>query len=95
MMNDKSCCKICPLSFGVAIGGAKALYMMFIAWVGLWFGYGLPLITHISTFIHGYAPTFVGGLWGGLYGFIDGFIFGFIAAFIYNLCVGCRSCKKE
>lgn len=75
--------------FGIAIGITTGLYMMFFAWAGGIWGYGLPIINEISSVYLGYAPNFIGGLFGGLWGFVDGFIFGIFVGWVYNLCLRC------
>jgi hypothetical protein len=94
MMSKDGCnvAKLCPFSLGVGIGFAKAIFMMVFAWAGWLGGYYLPMIQQMAGMLHGYAPTFVGGLWGGLWGLIVGFVFGFLVGFFYDMCLCC--CKK-
>ncbi|MHB1948203.1 MAG: bacteriophage holin [Gammaproteobacteria bacterium] len=96
MKNDVECvkAKLCPVSFGLAVGVIKGLWLLLLAWAGWLFGYGMPAIEHIAKYYHGYAGSFQGGLIGGFFGFISGFIFGFIFAGLYDffLCRGCMKC---
>lgn len=90
MMGNGECkCVLCPVSFGVGLGIASALFMLAYAWAGWLGGYATQVIDLSSTVHAGYAPTFIGGLVGAVWGFIEGFIFGFIAVFFYNKCLRC------
>lgn len=86
--------KFCPISLGVAFGLANGFCLLVLAWAAMWFGYGVPLVEMIGSFYHGYAATYMGGLFGALWGFIDGFIFGAIVGVIYNFCM-CRCCGRN
>ena len=88
--------KLCPVSLGLAFGILKGLSLMILALAGT-YGYGLEMIQHISSMLHGYGPSFVGGLWGGLWGLICGFIFGALLALIYDCCLCClkKSCSSD
>jgi hypothetical protein len=83
--------KICPVSLGIAVGVTKGLYLMLLAWVAMFFGYGTAMVDHISSVYPSYVASFSGGLIGGLWGLICGFVFGFVVAFLYDWCVCCRS----
>lgn len=85
--------KLCPFSFGIAIGAAEGIYMLLFGWIAWIWGYGVGLIQLISQGFIGFAPSFSGGIFGGIWGFFDGFIFGLIAAWVYNLCTS--RCKSE
>jgi len=93
--NESTKAKLSIISFGIGIGVAEGLYMLLFAWAGKLFDYGLPLIQQLATVMHGYAPSFMGGIIGGIWGFVDGFIFGLIAALVYNLCFCCRCGKTS
>lgn len=86
--------KFCVLSFGFALGIAKGLFFMILAWSSAGFGYGSEMITLLASVYHGYAATFVGGIIGAVWGLVDGFIFGIILAGLYN-CFVCACCKKS
>lgn len=98
-MPSKSECprqnRICPFSLGIAFGVTKALFMLFSAWAGYFWGYGTVLIKQIAVLYHGFAPTIIGGLYGALWGFVGGFVFGFIAGLIYDFCLCCCCVKTS
>jgi len=94
-MMDKGECtatKICPFSLGLSIGVVTGLYMLLLAWVALFKGYGVDMVHQVASVYLGYAPTIVGGVIGGVWGLVDGFVFGFIVGWIYNFVHG--RCKK-
>jgi ABC-type multidrug transport system permease subunit len=86
--------KLSVWAFGLALGITKALFLLVIAWVALFSGYGMGMVHDVGTYFHGYAPTFLGGIFGAILGFICGFIFGVIFAWIYNLCA-CHGCRRK
>ncbi len=94
---EKKCCstRICSPALGVAFGLATGIMMMLFAWAGWLWHIGVGMIEQYAAVYHGYAPTFVGGLFGLLWGVIDGFIFGLIAGWIYNCCARCCHCAKS
>lgn len=96
MLNhDENQYRLCACTLGVAIGVAKGLFLMLLAWVGLVWGAGLPLVQHMGTFLQGYAPTLSGGLIGGAWGFAVGFVSGLVIGWVYNLCLCCgKFCGK-
>lgn len=95
MMDDKQCVrtKLCAFSFGIALGVTEAIFMMVLAWVAGFCGYGDLMVQQIATVYYGYAPSFVGGILGGLWGLADGFVFGLVAGWIYNCCL-CHCHKR-
>jgi hypothetical protein len=94
MLKDRSCVdgsanRLCPCSFGVAIGVTKALCVVYLAMLAMYFGYGLDMVRMVASVYHGYAATFMGAVYGGLWALLDGFIFGAIVAMVYNCCSRC------
>lgn len=81
--------KIYPVSFGFALGLFSGLGWMLFAWAGARWGFGLNLLSQMSTVFDGLAPTFVGGLWGFFWGFIELFVFGVLSAAVYNGTLKC------
>ena len=84
--------KICPVSFGLAVG-IVSFFAIFI-WT-LWvMRYGMPpmMIT-----MHLPAPTIQGGLVHALLAFVKGFLFGFFVALLYDFFACCcfARCKKD
>ena len=71
--------KALALSFGATV----ALFMLFIGWAAA-FGWGVGVVTAISSLYIGFAPTILGGIIGAIYGFIDGAIGGALIAYFYN-----------
>lgn len=84
--------KLCPFTFGLALGLTCAIFTAVYAWIGWAWGYGVELITQYGSVYFGYAPTFIGGLWGALWGFAEGFIFGFVLVLIFDLLMCCKKC---
>ena len=91
--NEYTPAKLCPFSFGVALGLTEGLFLLLFAWAGHFWYFGVSIIHQIATIYYGYAPTLMGGFYGALWGFLDGFVFGFILALIYDLCLGCCCAK--
>lgn len=87
--------KLCPFSLGIAIGVTKGLFILLLAWVAMWTGFGMSMVNHIASVHSGYSASFVGGLMGGLWGLVWGFIFGFVVALIYDWCLCCCSRKSS
>lgn len=85
--------RLCPVSFGLAIGIASGLCMAVTAWVASYWGIGASLVEFYAVYYVGYAATFVGGVIGGLWGLLEGFIFGFVVALIYN-CISRCCCRN-
>lgn len=83
---------LCPCSFGVALGTAKGLFLLVLAWAGYFWHFQTSMIHHVATFYHGYAATIVGGFYGAFWGFLEGFIFGVIVGLVYNFCI-CNCAK--
>ena len=102
MMGCEKCgnkMKLCPFSFGLALGITAGLCKMIFAWSAAMWGYGAIVIDQYASLYYGYGPSLAGGIIGGLWGLIVGFIFGAVIAFIYNfiLC-HCKSkycCQKK
>ena len=87
--------KLCPCSFGVALGVAKGLFVLLLAWAGHLWHVGLPMIHQIATVYYGYAPTITGGFYGAFWGFLGGFVFGMVVGFVYNFCLCCCCIKGK
>lgn len=89
--SDKSgkCFKICPVSFGLAIG-IVSFFAVFIwsLWVMV---YGMPPMMEA---MHVPMPTIGSGLVRALLALLKGFLFGFFVALIYDLLICCK-CKKS
>ena len=85
--------RLCPCSFGIAIGITNAIGVFLLGLIAMYWGYGASMVTEIASVYHGYAPTYMGSLWGGLWALVDGFVFGVIVALIYNCCSRC-CCRK-
>lgn len=97
-MMDNKCCstRLCPVSFGFALGIVCGLWMMLLAWSSMWWGYASSMVDMKAAIYYGYAATWVGGAWGALWGLIEGFVTGLILAGFYNFFSRCcaRCCKK-
>jgi hypothetical protein len=88
--------KLCPMSFGAALGITNALGLFVLGILAMYWGIGLPMVSGISSVYHGFAPTWIGSIYGALWGLLDGFIFGVVAALIYDCSVCCcRCCRKK
>ncbi len=91
-----NCKRICPVTFGFALGITCGLFMMVLAWAAAWLGWGSTLVENYSNYLAGYDASFVGGLIGGLWGLLKGFVFGFVLIMIYHLICCCkRKCCKS
>ncbi len=69
---------------GLALGAVIALYLLFLALVSKYFGWGTPIVHLISSIYLGYDATLRGIVMGMLWGFLDFFIAGYIFAWVYN-----------
>ena len=82
--------KLCPLSFGLAVGVVS--FFAVFSWA-LWaMYYGMPpmmIAMHIPT------PTLSGGFVHALLALIKGFVFGFFVALFYDLFACCFACRKS
>lgn len=85
--------KLCPVSFGLALGITSGLFLMFFAWAAAIWGVGGSVMDMYVSFYYGYGPTFLGGIIGGIWGLVVGFIFGAIIALLYDCIVCC--CKSK
>lgn len=79
--------KLCPFSFGLALGVTSALAV--IVWV-LWVMYAGP--TDMMVQYHIPMPTLMEGLMKALKVLIKGFVFGAVFAFVYDFIACC--CKS-
>lgn len=99
MMGHQKCASLSPVSLGIGIGLACAIYMLIFAWAGWLGGYGKPMMDMWSAAYPGFAATFAGGIVGAVWGFAKGFIFGALVGFFYNKCLHCCSrcgcCKTD
>ncbi len=88
--NGGSVKKLCPMSFGVAVG-IVSFFAVFI-W-SLWvIRYGMsPMMSEM----HMPVPTLSSGFVHALLALIKGFLFGFFVALIYDFCVCCKACCKK
>ena len=88
--------KLCPVSFGFALGLISGLGWMLTCWAGAHYGFGLPIIGFMNNLYSHIAPTWVGGLWAFFWGFLHMFIFGVLSALVYNCsCKCCCSSSGE
>lgn len=98
-----SCRGICPVKFGLALGITCGVFMMLLAWVAAWWGWGSDLVSNYGNYLTGYEATFMGGLIGGLWGFVKGFVFGFVLIMVYyaisccskSMCCKCGCCGSK
>ncbi len=73
------------VSFGLALGIATSVAILFLGIVAWLFGWGTDIVNVFGSFYIGYAPSFLGSIIGMIWGFFDGFIGGVIVAWLYNL----------
>lgn len=93
--HEKCCFKLCPFSFGLAVGITWAIAVLIMGWIAAGTaGWSKPMVELLGSVYYGYKPGFAGGVVGAVLGLIDGFIGGFILAWIYNLCLKCQYHKK-
>lgn len=72
---------------GCAVGITWGLGLLLLGILGMLFGYGIDMITVLSSIYVGYAPTIGGTLLGVVWALIDGYIAGALFAWIYNMLV--------
>lgn len=77
--NLKLSIKGAALSIGIVWGAA-----IFLLGISGMLGYGLPIISTLSTLYLGFFPSVKGILIGTLWGFADGFVGGAVLAWVYN-----------
>lgn len=86
--------KICPMSFGLALG--LTLFLGYFIWI-MWIIYYGPSAMMVAA--HMPVPTLEGGLVHAFWAFLKGFVFGFFVALFYDfISCCCKSkwcCKKE
>lgn len=85
--------KLCPFSFGMALGLTAAIgTLVWMAWV-MYFG---PTAMMVQFNIP--VPTLNDGLMRALFMLLKGFAFGVVFAFIYDMvscCCKARCCKQS
>jgi len=94
----RKCGRLCPFSFGLAMGifWAVAVFVMGVIAdaTGATGGYGTQFVTGLGTVYIGYQATFWGSVIGGIWAFIDGFFCGLIFAWLYNVFCG-KHCESH
>ncbi len=68
----------------VSTGIVWAACVLFLGWVAS-SGWGVSMVSVISSLYVGYGPSFVGGIIGGVWAFFDGAIGGALIAWVYNM----------
>lgn len=89
-MMTGNCCskKICPVSFGLALGLTLALgYLFWALWVIFYGPSAMMVAAHMPV------PTLTVGLISAFWALVKGFIFGFFVALFYDLISCC--CKSK
>lgn len=82
--------KICPVSFGLAVGIVS--FFAVLIWT-LWImNYGMP---SMMVAMHMPEPTMAKGFEHALLALLKGFLFGFFVALIYDLISCCFACCKK
>lgn len=89
------CSRLGVFSFAFAVGIASALGVLFLGWMGHFYGWGIGIIRIVGSIYKGFEATIVGGAIGASWAFLDGFIWALIVAVIYNLCVRCCCCCSK
>jgi hypothetical protein len=91
MMNGKcGCMKLCPVSFGLALGLTAAFgFLIWTAWIMY---QGMPPMMEGMP-----LPTWSGAGMHAFWMLVKGFIFGFAFALIYDFVACCmaKCCKKS
>lgn len=83
--------KLCPVSFGLALGIVSALTVFIWSLYAIYYGPTPMMIAHQIP-----VPSYNDASWCALWTLISGFVFGFFLALIYDLISGCcksRCCK--
>lgn len=88
--SGKKAAKLCPLSFGLAVG--LVCFLAVLIWTAWVISYGMPpmmVAMHVPT------PTLSSGFAHALLGLLKGFLFGFFVALFYDLIICCSSCGRS
>jgi hypothetical protein len=84
--------RLCPVSFGLAIGLTVGL-AVFIWSVWVMYNGLPPMMAQYQIPL----PTWTTSITDALWGLLKGFVFGFVVALIYDLigrCCKCKACKR-
>lgn len=82
--------KLCPLSFGLAVGFVS--FFAVVAWTAWVLTYGMP---SMMVAMHMPPPTIHSGFMHALWAFLRGFLFGFFIALFYDLILGAFCCLRS
>lgn len=88
MCGKCGCMKLCPCSFGLALGFTCALAMFLCSLWLMYFG-ALPMMTVVQLPV----PTFKEAAILSSLSFVKGFVFGFVVVLLYDTIVSV--CKKK
>jgi hypothetical protein len=75
--------KISILGLAMSLGITWGLLLMILGWASM-AGWGVKLISVLSSVYLGYESSLIGGIVGFFWGLLDGFAVGAIIAFLYN-----------
>lgn len=92
MMNEGSKCG-CLVKVALALGITSAICTLIAGLLAACCGYGLPMVSLMSTVYLGYGPTVGGSILGAIWSFLHTFIFILVAGGIY--CLLSRCCGKK
>lgn len=84
---DRRVAKLCPVSFGLALG--LVCFLAVLIWTAWVISYGMPAM---MVAMHVPTPTFSSGFAHALLSLVKGFLFGFFLALFYDLIACCFAC---
>lgn len=92
---EGTCSYLKPCSLGAAFAVLWALSLLFLSFLGLVCGVGIPILGILASLYIGFNLTSLGILIGVCWALVDGFVGGVILAWLYNCFAGCCSAKPE
>lgn len=92
--NDCLCSGIGVCALGTTLAIFNAICLFSLGMAAHFFGYGIPVVTLMSSVYPGYDMTISGSLIGLGYGLVVGFIEGAVIAKLYNCHIKWCCCAK-
>jgi len=78
------------ISFGVALGLTWAVFVFLLSLAAGLLGWGVPVVSVLSTLYVGLEPSLVGCIAGAVWAAANGFVLGVVFAWLYNRVLGTR-----
>jgi hypothetical protein len=93
--HEGACSYLKPCSLGAAFAIVSVLFLLFLSFLGLVCGVGIPVLGILASLYVGFNLTVVGIIIGVCWALVVGFIEGVILAWLYNFFAGCCCAKSE